>query len=160
MLPRALRQGVWLVFWLAITAAARSEVYRVGDLLELPQGVDQHSQPFVVKAGDYRAVIFDTPGEGGDAEPPKDPKWFDDHHALLLVNISEFSAFKKRMARGRMESKPFRILVVEDPEAAARFPRQKGKFTVLRLDDKGVITGILYAAPGKELQDLFAPAVP
>ena len=87
-----------------------------------------------------------------------DPQWFDKNHALLVVNISGLSAFKRRIARGRMESKPFRLLVVEDADAAARFPRQKDKFTVLRLDDRGSVTEIVYAAPGRELQDLFAPA--
>ena len=147
-----------LVGWLAFGQFLEADPYRVGDTFVVPTGADQHGKALEAKPGEYRAVIVDTPGESGSAEPPKDPQWFEKNHALLVVNISGLSAFKRRIARGRMESKPFRLLVVEDADAAARFPRQKDKFTVLRLDDRGSVTEIVYAAPGRELQDLFAPA--
>ena len=157
MIRRAAWLSAVLTVYLGAVTGLGAEPYQVGDVFRPPPGSDQHGKAFDVKPGDFHAVLFDTPGEGGDAEPPKDPQWFDKNRALLLVNISGFSGFKRRIARGRMESKPFRMLVVEDADAAARFPRQKGKFTVLRLDDMGAITQIQYAAPGKELQDLFAP---
>lgn len=157
MIRRAGWLSAVLTAYLGAVAGLAAEPYQVGDVFQPPPGSDQHGKAFEVKSGDFRAVLFDTPGESGDAEPPKDPQWFDKNRALLLVNISGFSGFKRRIARGRMESKPFRILVVEDAVAAAKFPRQKGKFTVLRLDEKGAITQIQFAAPGKELQDLFAP---
>ncbi|MFO1452715.1 MAG: hypothetical protein U1F61_31405 [Opitutaceae bacterium] len=143
-----------------VSFVARAEPYRVGDAVDFSAGLDQHGKPLASTPGDFRAVIFETPGESGSAEPPKDPDWFGRNRALMVVNISGFSSFKRRIARSRMEAKPFRILVLEDAKAADRFPRQKDKFTVLRLDEKGLITEILYAAPGKELQGLFAPASP
>jgi hypothetical protein len=74
--------------------------------------------------------------------------------------LSEFSGWKRRIARSRLESKPFRILAVNDKDVAARFPRQKKKFTVLLLDDKRAITEIRYAAPGKELQEMLSGGNP
>ncbi|MBL9175010.1 MAG: hypothetical protein JNL10_15840 [Verrucomicrobiales bacterium] len=154
-----------LLLWIALLGGVaapmiQAEPYRVGDTVELSGGTDQHGKILQAAPGEFRAVIFETPGESGSAEPPKDPEWFTKNQALMVVNISGFSAFKRRIARSRMESKPFRILVVDDPKVADRFPRQKDKFTVLKLDEKGGITAILYAAPGRELQGLFAPAAP
>ena len=148
------------LLWAAAMHGIQADPYRVGDAVDLSGGVDQHGKPLQATPGEFRAVIFETPGESGSAEPPKDPDWFAKNQALMVVNISGFSSFKRRIARSRMDSKPFRILVVEDPKVAERFPRQKDKFTVLKLDEKGAITAILYAAPGRELQGLFAPAAP
>ena len=49
-----------------------------------------------------------------------------------------------------------KILLVEDKDAAAKFPRQKDKFTVLLLDEQGKITDIRFVTPGKELQALLS----
>jgi len=136
-----------------------AEPFQVGGAFSLPAGLDQHGKDLTFSAKEYRTVIFDTPGDSGAAEPPKDPQWFQKNQALMIVNISGFSAFKRRIARSRMESKPFRMLVMEDADLAARFPRKEGTLTVIRLDDQGVITAITFAAPGKELQDaVTAPA--
>ncbi|MBN8245977.1 MAG: hypothetical protein J0L84_00885 [Verrucomicrobia bacterium] len=133
-----------------------AEVFRVGGPFSLPQGTDQHGKELAFSSKEYRTVIFDTPGDSGAAEPPKDPQWFQNNQALMVVNISGFSGFKRRIARSRMESKPFRILVMEDADLAARFPRKEGTLTVIRVDEQGLITAITFAAPGKELQEAVA----
>ncbi len=154
--------GFWIGGLLLFGTAATSfsaELFQVGDPLTLPAGVDQHGQPLSFDPKEFRAVLFDTPGESGDAESPKDPQWFQKNQALMIVNISGFSAFKRRIARSRMESKPFRILVLEDADLAARFPQKEGALTVVRVDAQGAITAIVFAAPGQELQDaVTAPA--
>jgi hypothetical protein len=53
----------------------------------------------------------------------------------------------------RLEAKPFRVCVIDDAAVAARFPNQRGKFTVLQLDDDGKIVAVRFAAPGKELKE-------
>jgi hypothetical protein len=146
---------VWLSF-LLICAFARAEVYQAGDSFNGFSAIDQRGASFSFKPGIYRYVIFETAGEPGSSTPPRDANWFENHRALLLVDISGLSGFKRRIARSRMESKPFKILVVDNKDAAARFPKQKEKFTVLLLDEAGKITGIRYATPGKELQDLLS----
>jgi len=137
-----------------------AEPLRVGDTLTLPAGVDQHGEPLSFDPKEFRTVLFDTPGDSGAAEPPRDPQWFQKNQALLIVNISGFSAFKRRIARARMESKPFRILVMDDAALAARFPRKEGTLTVVRVDDRGAITAIAFAAPGKDLQDAVTTPAP
>ena len=141
---------------LLIGLPAAAGPYRTGDSFNGFAAADQRGAPFTFKAGAYRYIIFETAGETDSSAQPKDPDWFENHHAVLLVDITELSAFKRRIARSRMESKPFKIVVVDNKDAAARFPKQQEKFTVLLLDETGKITDIRYAAPGKELQDLLS----
>jgi hypothetical protein len=143
---------------LLLSFSAEADVYKTGDSFTGFQAADQHGTAFCFKAGDAKFVLFDTPGESGPSEQPKDPGWFDKNHALLLVNLNDLAFFKRKMARSRLEAKPFRLLVVDNEKAAARFPTEKGKLTVLLLDDQGKITSIRFAAPGKEVQAVVTEA--
>lgn len=129
-----------------------AEIYKVGDSFVGFAAPDQHGTSVTYEAGAAKFVLFDTPGESGQARHPQDPDWFAKNHVLLVINISDLSAIKRKAARSRMKSKPFQMLVVEDKEQVARFPLQEGKFTVLVLDDKGTISAIKFAAPGDELK--------
>jgi hypothetical protein len=42
-----------------------------------------------------------TPADSGPSEGIKDPNWFEKSQAMLVVNIAELSAFKRRMARSK-----------------------------------------------------------
>jgi hypothetical protein len=137
--------------FLFLPLTALADTYKVGDSFVGFSAPDQHGAAMTFKAGDARTILFDTP-DGGEAQTPNDPQWFSKNQALLLVNISNFSGFKRRVAASRMEAKPFKMLVVGDQAAAAKFPVQSGKFTVLKLDAAGKITAISYASPGAEVK--------
>jgi hypothetical protein len=139
-----------------VTLAANADPYKAGDSFIGFKAADQHGVAFTFKPGITKFVIFDTPGESGTSVSPQSPDWFEQHHAILVINVTELSTFKRRIAQSRMEAKPFRLLVVDDKTVAARFPQQKAKFTVLLLDDAGKVTEIRFVAPGKELQSLLA----
>jgi len=140
---------------LAFCCPANADPYKVGDSFVKFSAPDQHGILFKFNPGDAKFVLFDTPVEGAQPATPEDPNWFTEHHALLIVNISDLSFIKRDVARSRLEAKPFRALVVSGKSEAAKFPAQAGKITVLTLNNKGVITAIQYAAPGKELQALL-----
>ncbi len=141
---------------LSFAMAARADLYKVGDSLAGFKAMDKKGGTFTFTPGDAtKAVIFDTPVEGGPPDGLQQADWFEQHHSLLVVNISGFGMFKRRIARSRAEAKPFTLVIVEDKDVAARFPMKDGKMTVLWVDAKGVITGIDYAARGKELEDLL-----
>jgi hypothetical protein len=144
-------------FFFALSCLASNDsVYKTGDSFLGFQATDQHGTAFIFKPGDAKFVIFNTPGASGESPQPKDPDWFSKHRALLVVNLSRFSSFKRRIAHSRLKSKPFQVLAVDDKEVAARFPEQNGKLTVLKLDNRGGITEVRFAIPGKELQDLVS----
>jgi hypothetical protein len=132
--------------------ASSDTAYRAGDSFVGFSAPDQKGKVVTFTAGDARFVLFDTPGESGEMQPPKDPAWFEKNHAWLIVNISELSWFKRRVARSRMEGKPFRMLVVDDSAIARKFPRAKGKISVLTVDHQGKIGEVKFAAPGDEVQ--------
>lgn len=140
---------------LVFCGAAKADPYKVGGSFAGFKAPDQHGVLYKFKPGDVKYVLFDTPAEGAPSAAPQDPNWFTEHHALLIVNISDLSFIKRDIARSRLESKPFRALVLNDKAAAERFPAQAGKITVLTLDNKGKITAIQYGAPGKDLQALL-----
>ena len=100
-------------FFFLLPLTAFAETYKVGDSFVGFSAPDQHGTVATFKAGDAKTILFDTP-DGGESQTPNDPDWFSKNHALLLVNVSDFAPFKKRMAASRMESKPFRMLVVGD----------------------------------------------
>jgi hypothetical protein len=148
--------GVAFLALLAFYCPAQADPYKVGDSFTRFQAPDQHGVLFKFKAGETKFVLFDDPGESGPPDAPKEPDWFTEHHALLIVNISDLSFIKRDIARSRLEAKPFRVLVMADKSGAAKFPVEGGKITVLALDKKGVITAIRYGAPGKEVQALLS----
>ncbi len=147
--------GAVLLLLLLVGPRSQAAPYQQGDSFVGFAGEDQQGTAITFKAGGARFVIFETPGEGGSTAQPSDPHWFDEHQVLLLVNISELNIFKRRIARSRMKAKPFRIVVVDQKDTTARFPQQEGKCTILLLDEKGLISGIRYAVPGKQVQEVI-----
>jgi hypothetical protein len=75
---------------------------------------------------------------------------------LPVVNISDLSFLKHKVAQMRMAAKTYPLLVVDNKSIAGRFPVQNGKFTLLFLSEQGVITDIRFGAPGNELRELLA----
>ncbi len=139
------------------SGTVKADPYKVGDSFAGFKAPDQHGVLYKFKPGDVKYVLFDTPTEGEQPAGPQDPNWFTERKALLIVNISDFSFIKRDVARSRLESKPYRAIVLSDKAAAERFPTQAGKLTVLTLDTKGKITAIQYSAPGKDLEALLTP---
>ena len=158
-----------VVFFAAISLAARADVYKAGDSLIGFSAPDQHGTVVTFRAGDARAILFDTPAATGASQPSPDPDRFAKNHVLPVVNISDLSFLKHKVAQTRMAAKTYPLLVVDNKSIAERFPVEQGKFTVLFLNERGVITDIRFAAPGTRIagaldqqdsnQRLTSPAV-
>jgi len=145
-----------VVFFAAISFPARADVYKAGDSLIGFSAPDQHGTVVTFGAGDARVILFDTPAATGASQPSPDPDRFAKNHVLPVVNISDLSFLKHKIAQTRMAAKTYPLLVVDNQSIAGRFPVQNGKFTLLFLSEQGVITDIRFAAPGKELRELLA----
>ena len=144
-----------VVFFTAIPLAARADVYKAGDSLIGFSAPDQHGTVVTFRAGDARVILFDTPAATGASQPSPDPDRFAKNHVLPVVNTSDLSLLKRKVAQTRMAAKTYPLLVVDNKSIAERFPVQNGKFTLLFLSEQGVITNIRFAAPGKELRELL-----
>lgn len=134
-----------------VASASIAEMYEAGRDFSGFQAVDQNDVAFAFKPGDTRIILFDTPGDSAPAEQPQDPAWLTKRRAVLIVNMSDFSFVKRHIALTRLEAKPFRVLVVDDKDVAARFRTVEGKLTAILLDEKGTITEIRFISPGEEL---------
>ena len=155
-MQRSLLNCTIVVFFVAISLAARADVYKAGDSLVGFSASDQHGTIVTFRAGDARVILFDTPAATGASQPSPDPDRFAKNHVLPVVNISDLSFLKHKVAQTRMAAKSYPLLVVDNKSIAGRFPVQNGKFTLLFLSEHGVITNIRFAAPGKELRELLA----
>ena len=155
-MPRSLLIYSIVVFFTAISFAARANVYKAGDSFIGFSAPDQHGTVVTFRAGDARVILFDTPAATGASQPSPEPDRFAKNHVLPVVNISDLSFLKHKIAQTRMAPKTYPLLVVDNKSIAERFPVQQGKFTVLFLDEQGVITDVRFAAPGKELRELLA----
>ena len=144
-----------VVFFVAISLAARADVYKAGDSLIGFSAPDQHGADVTFRAGDARVDPFRYAGGDGASQPSPEPDRFAKNHVLPVVNISDLSFLKHKVAQTRMAAKTYRLLVVDNKSIAERFPVEQGKFTVLFLNEQGVITNIRFAAPGKELRELL-----
>jgi hypothetical protein len=144
-----------VVFFAAISLVAKADVYKAGDSFIGFSAPDQHGTNVTFKAGDAKVILFDTPAATGSSQPSPEPDRFAKNHVLPVVNTSDLSFLKRKVAQTRMAAKTYRLLVVDNKSIAGRFPVQNGKFTVLLLNEQGVITDIRFAAPGKELRELL-----
>ena len=139
----------------SMSLTAKADVYKAGDSFIGFSASDQHGTNVTFEAGVARVILFDTPAANGESRPSPEPDWFVKNHVLLVVNTSDLSFIKRKAAQTRMATKPYRLLVVDNKSIAERFPVQTGKFTVLFLNQRGVITDIRFAAPGQELRELL-----
>jgi hypothetical protein len=139
-----------------IAVAVRADVYKAGESFVGFSAPDQHGTAVTFKAGDARVILFDTPAASGEPKQSPEPDWFTRNQVLPVINITDLSFIKRDIARSRMTAKSYRLLVVDNKSVAERFPIEQGKFTVLFLNEQGVITDIRFASPGKELRELLS----
>ena len=156
-MQRSLLISAAVVFFSSISFAARADIYKAGDSFVGFSATDQHGADVTFRAGDARVILFDTPAATGSSQPSPEPDIFAKNHVLPVVNISDLSFLKRKVAQTRMAAKTYPLLVVDNKSVAGRFPVQNGKFTVFLLNEQGVITDIRFAAPGKELRELLTP---
>jgi hypothetical protein len=155
-----MRRSHWIctivVSLASISFAAQAGVYRAGDSFIGFSAADQHGADVTFRAGDARVILFDTPAATGASQPSPEPDRFAKNHVLPVVNISDLSFLKRKIAQAQMAARTYPLLVVDNKTLAERFPVQNGKFTVFFLNEHGVITNIRFAAPGKELRELLS----
>ena len=89
---------VIVVFFTAISFAARADVYKAGDNFIGFSAPDQHGTVVTFRPGDARVILFDTPAATGASQPSPDPDRFAKNHVLPVVNISDLSFCKPKVA--------------------------------------------------------------
>ncbi len=98
----------------SISLAAQADVYKAGDSLIGFSAPDQHGADVTFRAGDARVILFDTPAANGTSQPSPEPDRFAKNHVLPVVNISDLSFLKRKVAQTRMAAKSYPLLVVDN----------------------------------------------
>lgn len=136
-----------------------AEPLKVGDKLPAFETKDQHEKPFTFQDGAYRLFLVSfTMGSGKDVNgwlAKKEPGFLDSKKALFLADIHGMPGVGRVFALPKMKKYPHRILLGDDDKLLERYPRQEDRITVFDLDENGVITGIRFIDPEKELPALF-----
>jgi hypothetical protein len=126
--------------------------------LDLP---DQHGETRPVDAS-LRAVVYSRDMGAGDvvkqAVLQAGPTLFDRNHALYVVDLAGMpSLVREWMALPSLRRRPYRLLVDADGAKTADFPAEKGRPTVLFVEE-GKVTRIAEPATADELVTMLQPA--
>lgn len=139
-LPRSGFCAILLLFFSA-TAAAELATGSAFPTLSLP---DQHGQERSI-TDDTKVILFPADKPASDLLneflKAQADQFLLNRQAEYIADISSMPSLITRLvALPRMRDRPYRILLVEDPELTSFLPRQEGAVTIVRLSDRRVST--------------------
>jgi len=139
----------------ALVASVAVAAVGVGGRIAAVRLEDQHGKVGVVDAG-TRVLVVSRDMDGGglvkEAFADVDQAWLEVRRVVYVADISGMPALVSRlMAVPRMRGRAYRVLLDRDGAVARELPHEKGRATVLRLDDL-VIRGVEHPATGPALR--------
>lgn len=142
--------------------AADAELYQVGDAFSFFTVEDQHEQKVALKAGPavQHVIVSFAMGTGKSANQYFEAKgagFLPRNQAVFLANIYGMPGIGRVFAMPKMKKYPHRILIGDDEHLLDRFPQKPDSLTIIDLDADGIITGIRFLNPKKDLDRLFTP---
>jgi hypothetical protein len=135
---------------LGITLAAP---YEAGSQVQSFTAKDQHENAFTLKPADTRFLLvshdMETGKKANAALNALGKDYLSSKKAVYVANIHGMPGIGRMFAMPKMKKYAHRIILGDDEALIAKFPEQKGKVTVLKLDD-GKVNSITYWTPGAE----------
>jgi hypothetical protein len=151
--------SLWSLFGLscALTAflslAALAAPYAAGDKMVPFTSKDQHDKPFTLTPSQTRFLLVSHDMETGKQAnailTTVGPDNLRRDQVIYLANIHGMPGIGRMFALPKMRKYSHSIILGDDPSLMEKFPEQKGKVTVLRLQADQV-KEIRYWAPGME----------
>lgn len=152
---------------LATASCLAAEIYKVGDTLDAFALKDQHEKDYKFEAGKVTTLIVSfNMSEGKDANTwfaKQGANYLPERKGAFIANIHGMPGVGRFFALPKMKKYPHQILLGDSETLLERYPKEKGKLTVLSLDASARITAIRHLDPEKEMDKLFpapAPAAP
>lgn len=136
-----------------------AEPYKVGDTFESFTTKDQHEKDYTFAPGTRTVVVSFDMSDGKKANgwfAEKGADFLPQQNAIFIANVHGMPGIGRMFAFPKMRKYPHRILLADSENFLARYPAQKDKLTVIRLDEAGKITGISFADPEKGLDAVFS----
>jgi hypothetical protein len=130
--------------------------YTEGSKVEPFTAKDQHENPFTLKPAETKFLLvshdMETGKKANAALNALGKDYLGTKNAVYVANIHGMPGIGRMFAMPKMKKYVHRIILGDDETLIARFPEQKGKVTVLKLDD-GKVNSITYWTPGAEALD-------
>ncbi len=140
--------GAALSFGIALAAP-----YETGSQVQPFTAKDQHENAFTLKPADTRFLLvshdMETGKKANAALNALGKDYLGGKKAVYVANIHGMPGIGRMFAMPKMKKYVHRIILGDDEALIAKFPEQKDKVTVLKLDD-GKVTSITYWTPGAE----------
>lgn len=146
---------------LAATAAlsissALAAPYEAGSQVQPFNATDQHEKPFTLKPAETKFLLvshdMETGKKANAALTALGKEYLGSKNAVYLANIHGMPGIGRMFAMPKMRKYAHRIILGDDADLIARFPGQKDRVTVLKLEN-GKVAAIAYWAPGDEALD-------
>jgi hypothetical protein len=157
MIPRHLKLAASV---LATAALSLSPVfaapYADGSKVESFTAKDQHEQAFTFKPAETKFLLvshdMETGKKANAALNALGKDYLGSKKAVYVANIHGMPGIGRMFAMPKMKKYAHRIILGDDEALIAKFPEQKDKVTVLKLNN-GIVSSISYWNPGAEPLD-------
>lgn len=127
--------------------------YAEGSKVESFTAKDQHENPFTLKPAETKFLLvshdMETGKKANAALNALGKDYLGSKNAVYVANIHGMPGIGRMFAMPKMRKYVHRIILGDDEALLAKFPEQKDKVTVLKLDD-GKVNSITYWTPGAE----------
>jgi hypothetical protein len=149
----------WLVLLLLCAAglcSAQAGPLKVGDAVPVFAAKDQFGKDFKFTPGLHFLLLgFDMAASKSANLKLTDlgAGWLEKHDAAYVLDIHSMPSIARMFAFPKMRKYPHRIILGDDENLLAPFPRQDGKITVLVLTADGKIQEVRYWNPTSEALD-------
>jgi hypothetical protein len=141
------------MFCLAWVAPLRAGELKVGDAAPAFSAKDQFGQDFKLEPGLRFLLLGFDMGASKQANlklADLGAGWLEKHQAAFVLDIHTMPGVARFFALPKMRKYPQRIILGDDANLLAPFPRQDGQITVLVLAPAGKIQEIRYWRPATE----------
>jgi hypothetical protein len=127
--------------------------YAQGSKVEPFTAKDQHENAFTLKPAETKFLLvshdMETGKKANAALNALGKDYLGTKNAVYVANIHGMPGIGRMFAMPKMRKYVHRIILGDDEALIAKFPEQKGKVTVLKLDD-GKVSSISYWTPGTD----------
>lgn len=137
---------------------AHADPYKAGDAVKPFAAKDQHEQGYTFDAKSTRFLLashdMDTGKKANGALSALGKDYLPGKKAVYIANIHGMPGVGRMFALPKMKKYHHRIILGDDAALIANFPEQKGKVTVLGLDN-GKVRSVQYWDPATEGVDKY-----
>jgi hypothetical protein len=133
-----------------LCTSAQGAPLAVGDAVPAISANDQHGEKFVFTNGMQFLLIATEMAPAKSANrrlAEQGSRFLETNQAAFLMDIHSMPGIARYFAFPKLRKYPQRIVLVDSPEALARFPTQPARVTVLALTLDGHIKKISYWNP-------------